>query len=218
MSSTDYVPRSDFEFNPWQASFITIVQGSVTTWGIAASDFTALTLLQTTWTTASAKASNKQNRTAADVQAKDDARDAYETALRKFVAQWLANNAKVPNSERERMGLTVKTGTRTATAVPTTKPVGSVDFSELLRHTIYFVDENSNGSKAKPEGVHGCEVFIKLGDATDFSYLATNTNAPHVASFTDADAGKTATYRVRWVNTRGEQGPWSNPFSAVVVG
>jgi len=219
----DYIPQSDAEFNLWQASLITLVQANTTTWGILATDVTALVALQTTWATAFAKTSNKQNRTSADVQAKDDARTAYEKGLRKFIAQWLANNSKVSNSERERMGLTVKSGTHTPVGLPTTCPVGTIDFSVRLQHTINFVDEASPRSKAKPEGVHGCEIWAKKGgdapkDASELTYLATDTHTPYVMAYEGADAGKIVYYWLRWINTKGQHGPWSSPISAMVVG
>ena len=221
MSKTDFVPRSDAEFNLWQIALITQVQANLTAWGITAADVTALVLIQTAWNIAFAKASNKQNRTPADVQGKDDARTAYETALRKFVAQWLANNAKVPNSERQRMGLTVKTNIRTANPAPETCPMAVIDFSSRLRHTIAFADETTPNTRAKPDGVHGCEVWMKLGGEApqapaECTYLATDTASPYVATFDGADVGKTVWYMLRWVNTRGEQGPWSPTFSALV--
>jgi hypothetical protein len=221
MTQSNFIPNSDADFNLWQAALITIVQASATTWGILPADVTALVAQQALWTTAFAKAANKQNRTAADVQAKDDARDAYENTLRKFIAQWLSNNTRVPNSERQRMGITVKTGTRTAAPVPGSSPVATIDFSTRLQHTIHFADEATPRSKAKPDGVHGCEVWAKVGaeapkDASEFAYLATDTATPYVATFDGADAGKTVWYMLRWVNTRGERGPWSSTFSAMV--
>lgn len=221
MSQTNFIPRSDADFHLWQSAVVVNVQGSATTWGILAADVTALVGQQTLWTAAFGKASNKQNRTAADVQAKDDARAAYEAALRKFIAQWLTNNPRVPNSERQRMGLNVKEGTRTAVAVPETSPVATIDFSTRQQHTINFSDEATPRSKAKPAGVHGCEVWAKVGgeapkDATEFDYLATDTATPYVATFESADAGKTVWYMLRWVNSRGERGPWSSTISALV--
>lgn len=221
MPQTNFIPRPDAEFSLWAAALISIVQTNATTWAITAADVTALAALQTTWTGAFAKTSNKQNRTPADIQAKDDSRDAFEAGLRKFIAQWLSNNAKVPNSERQRMGITVKTNTRTASPVPATSPVAVIDFSTRLQHTINFADEASPRSKAKPEGVHGCEVWVKVGgeipkDAAEFTYLATDTATPYVATFESSDTGKTAWYILRWVNTRGERGPWSSLFSALV--
>ena len=121
------------------------------------------------------------------------------------------------------MGLTVKSGTRTAVPTPTTSPVGSVDFSVRLQHTINFSDEASPRSKAKPTGVHGCEIYMKIDgeapkDASELSYVATDTATPYVVKFDGAKAGKIVYYWLRWVNTRGEAGPWSIAVSAMVVG
>ena len=121
------------------------------------------------------------------------------------------------------MGLTVKTGTRTATPVPTTSPVGSIDFSVRLQHTIHFSDEASARSKAKPEGVHGCEIYMKVDgeapkDISELTYVATDTATPYVVKFDGSKVGKMVYYWLRWVNTRGECGPWSITVSAMVVG
>jgi len=218
MSNTGFIPRNDAEFHIWQSNLVTIVDANQAGWNIVASDVTGLKTLQANWDASYGKANNKQNRTSADVQAKKDDRDAYDKGLRAFIAQWLANNTKVSDSDRERMGITVKSATRTAAPVPATCPVATVDFSVRLQHTIHFSDEATPRSKAKPEGVHGCEIWCKTGDAADFSYLATDTATPYTASYNDAQAGKTAWYRLRWVNTRGEQGPWGATVSALIVG
>jgi len=219
---SDYIPSNDAQFNIFQGNLITIVQANATAWGILAADVTALVASQTTWTTPFAKASNKLNRTAADVQAKDDARRVFEKALRNFIRQWIANNAKVPDSERERMGVTVKSNTHTPVAVPTSSPVGVVDFSVRLQHTIHIADENSVQSKAKPDGVHGCEIWTKVDgappkDASELTYVATTTHTPHVKNFAGADGGKPAHYWLRWVNTTGKTGPWSSTVTALVA-
>ena len=218
---SDYIPSSDANFNIFQGNLIVIVQANATAWGILAADVTALVAAQLLWTTAFAKASNKLNRTSADVQAKDDARKVFEKALRNFIRQWIANNAKVPDSERERMGVTVKITTRTSVAVPTSSPVGVVDFSIRLQHSIHIADENTTQSKAKPDGVHGCEIWIKVDgappkDASELTYVATTTHTPHVKDFAGVEGGKTVHYWLRWVNTTGKQGPWSSTVTAIV--
>lgn len=219
----DYIPQNDAEFNLWQASFTEIVEPNLTPWAINADDFKTLKATQTSWITAFAKASNKQNRTSADVQAKADAREVLEKALRQFVGQWLSNNPKVLNSDRERMGLTVKQGGHKPVPAPATCPVGTVDFSVRLQHTIHYADEATPRSKAKPAGVHGCEIWSKTDgnaptDASELSYLATNTSSPYSTSFEGKYAAKNVYYWLRWVNTRGEPGPWSRGISAMVVG
>ncbi len=97
---------------------------------------------------------------------------------------------------------------------------GSFQGVERLRHTIQFVDELTS-SHAKPDGVVGCEVWVKVGDpapadASALKYLATDTLTPYTVDYDGADAGKIAYYMLRWVNTRGEQGPWSQTVSATI--
>lgn len=221
MSTNDFIPTGDAEFNLWAQALLAQAVANATPWGILAADVTALTTSQTVWTNAFAKASNKQNRTAADVKAKDDAREAFTKLLRKFIAQWLSNNSRVADSERQRMGLNVKSKTRTAAPAPTSSPIASIDFSTRLQHTISFVDERTPQSRAKPEGVHGCEVWVKVGgeapkSATEMTYLATDTATPYVTIFEGEQIGQTAWYMLRWVNTRGERGPWSSTIGAIV--
>ena len=137
----DYIPQNDADMNVWQGNLVAIVEPNLTAWGISSDDFAVVKTKQSTWTTAYAKASNKQNRTAADVLAKDDASDDYKKTIRSFVVQWLANNTKVTDTDCTRMGLTVKTGTRTPTPVPTTSPVGTIHFSVHLQYSIHYCDE-----------------------------------------------------------------------------
>jgi hypothetical protein len=219
----DYVPQNDVKMSLWQKNLIEIVESKVTEWGILANDFTLVKTKQLVWEAAFDKASNKQNRTAADVLAKDEAYDDYVAVIRPFVAQWLANNSKVSDSDRARMGLTVKTGTRTPTPVPATSPIGTVDFSVRLQHSIQFYDETSAHSNAKPVGVHGCEVYMKVDgdapkDASELTYVGTCTASPYQVKFDGSKVGKHVYYWLRWVNTRGESGPWSITLSAMVVG
>ena len=215
---SDYVPHSDAEFNLWQAGLFVLVQTNADAWGILPDDVASLIALQLAWANAFAITSNPKNCTDADTQAKNDARRVYEKALRNFIGQWLAHNAKVTDSDRTRLNITVKSTTHTSVGVPTTSPVATIDFSVRHQHTIKFVDEATPTSKAKPEGVHGCEIWSKVGDQVTFSYLATDTATPYVVIYDEDVAGKTASYHLRWVNTKGEQGPWSAVVSATVVG
>ena len=219
----DYVPGNDGEFHSWQTNLVGTTEINLTVWGILEDDFTALKVIQLKWAGAYEDAQVKTNRTAAAVQAKDDARLLYEQALRQFINQWLANNSRVSNSDRERMGLTVKADTRTPAPKPTTAPTGSINFSTRLQHSIRFADQATPTSKAKPEGVHGCEIWMKIDgpapvDASDLSYLGTATRSPFITTFEGKYAGKTAFYLLRWVNTRGQFGPWSSVISATIAG
>lgn len=219
----DYIPQKDADFNSWQANVVEITDPKQVAWGIDAADFAALKAAQTVWVNAYALAEIKHDRTSADVQAKDDARTMYEKELRKFYMQWLASNSRVTNGDRERMGLTVKSDTRTPVPKPVTSPVGTIDFSMRLQQKIHFIDQATPGRKAKPEGTHGCEVWIKIDGAapvepSELTYVGTATRSPLTTTFEGKHVGKTAWYRLRWVNKRGEYGPWSSVISATVAG
>ena len=219
----DFIPNNDAEFTLWQENMIQIIEPNLANWNILPTDFMALREKQQPWNEAFFKASSKQNRTMADVQAKDDSRVPFEKEIRIFVAQWLASNTKVSNSDRERMGLTVKTGTRTPVPVPTALPIGTINYSVRLQHTIRYFDQATPQNRAKPAGVHGCEIWMKIDgdapmDASELSFITTDTSSPYVLSFEGKHAGKTVYYWLRWVNSRGEHGPWSSTISAMVVG
>jgi hypothetical protein len=220
---SDYIPKTDAEFNVWQFNLIEILLANATTWGIPEDVITSLKAAQARWKTAYDAASNKQNRTAADVLSKNEASTDFTTVIRDTVQQWLARNPKVDDADRVRMGITVRTSTHTPVPPPSSSPMGSVDFSRRLQHSISFYDEASAHSNAKPDGVTGCEIYLKTdGDAPksveEMNFQGTCSASPFVVKFDSSKAGKTAWYWLRWVNRKGEAGPWSTVVSAMIVG
>jgi hypothetical protein len=71
----------------------------------------------------------------------------------------------------------------------------------------------------------GAEVWVKLVDPgtpapTDpaaLAFLTMATKPSVTAEYRAADGGKTAVSMLRWVNTRGEKGPWSDITTATVA-
>jgi hypothetical protein len=43
-----------------------------------------------------------------------------------------------------------------------------------------------------------------------------DTNSPLDIEFTEEDRGKVVWFAVRWENTRGEKGPWSEIYFAII--
>lgn len=120
------------------------------------------------------------------------------------------------------MGIRVPDREPTPSPVPETRPIGIVDTSQRLQHTISFVDETTPKSKAKPYGVYGCEIWFKIGDTppadpSELNFAALDTASPYMLVFSGSDVGKTTHYMLRWVNTRGQAGPWSETVSAVIT-
>lgn len=220
--SNEFIPRGDAAFNIWQADALSYVEQNAEAWHIPAPEVETLKAQAALWNPAFAKASNRETRSHADVLAKDEARKSYEKAWRRFAQAYLTNNPALNDEQRMHMGIHPRDNAHTPHPVPHTSPVATVDFSVRFQHKINFTDEQTPTSKAKPAGVHGCEIWMKLdGEApqsqADLRYLATDTATPHIVEFGGEDGGKTAYYWLRWVNTRGETGPWSAPVSALVA-
>lgn len=95
-------------------------------------------------------------------RAEDTAQDEFEAALREE-SQTINNRSATTNEQRASLQLTIRDTVRTPAAVPTTLPVLSLDTSVRLQHTIHFVDSATPTKKAKPAGVRGCQIYMKIG-------------------------------------------------------
>ncbi|MBI3945553.1 MAG: hypothetical protein HY321_06525 [Armatimonadetes bacterium] len=219
---SDYIPDSDAEFDAWQAQFVTYASSHATPLGLTADQITALTSAQTTWNGLYAEHVQARNWAMGARENKDESRAALEQRLRALTAQiQIAPGAT--DSMRAALGITIRDTTPTPVPAPTTRPVAQIDSSQRLRHVIAFADEGTPTSRAKPAGVTGCQVWVKLGDPApsdpkEMSYLATDTRTPYTVDFEAEEAGKRAYYMLRWVNTRGEPGPWGAMVTATVLG
>ncbi len=222
MGGKSYIPASDAGFDIWQNNFIDGVQPNLMMWGIPTTVFTALMSFKVGWNMAWAKAKNKDTRSRADVQAKKDARKAYQSALRKFVMEWVAFNSKVSDADREGLGLKVKDTEPTPMPILDRAPDVTIDTIRHLVHKLRLTDPENPHTQAKPKGIRyiqvfrcfgkdvptGVEQYHLAGDATRFIYRV---------NVVEADEGKMVWYIARYVNTRGIPGPWSNEISATVA-
>lgn len=218
---SDFIPTADTDFTAWMQNFITYANANLAALGLTAAQLTPIQTGKTTWEAAFAANVTAQAQAQATRQAKDDERDSLAALVRPLVAQLQASPI-VTDAQRQALGLTVRSTTRTVSPTPTSRPVATVDTSKRLQHIIAFMDEETPGSRAKPPGVSGCEIWIKIGepapvDPSELKYLAMDTRTPYLAEFDGADAGKMAYYMLRWVNTRGERGPWSQTVGGTIT-
>lgn len=217
---SDYIPTADADLRAWLKNFLDYASANLAALGLVAADIAPLQAATVTFNTRVDDNTAAQAAAKATREAKDAAREAVETLARPL-AQRLQNAGTLQDAQRQSLGLPVRATTRTAPPIPTTRPVATVDTSQRLQHTIAFVDETTPGTRAKPPGATGCEIWMKIGDVpidpSELSYLATDTRTPYTAEFDGADAGKIAHYMLRWVNSRGERGPWSQTVSATIT-
>lgn len=221
----DYLPASDNDFLAWAANFATYASAHLVELGIGPPHIIPITAGQTDFETKMSDNVTAQQSAQSARQAKDVSRDTLETAIRQLVRQ-LQASGKVDDAERAALGITIPDTVRTVTTGGIgTRPIGMVDTSQRLRHEIRFSDEATPTSRAKPAGVMGCEIWVKVAptgeappsSADELSFVAMDTASPYIVEYDGADGGKTAHYMLRWVKTGGDKGPWSETISATIT-
>ena len=221
----DYIPGSDTEFLAWATNFVTYANGHLVELGIDAAVIAPIAGGRGDFSAKMAANVTAQQAAQSARQAKDASRDTLESAVRQLVRQ-LQASGDVDDTERAALGITIPDTVRTTAAGGIdTRPIGMVDTSQRLRHEIRFVDEATPTSRAKPQGVMGCEIWVKVAaqgeappaDPDELSFVAMDTASPYIVEYEGADGGKTAHYMLRWIKTGDEKGPWSETISATIT-
>lgn len=160
----------------------------------------------------------KQAEAKAQTQTKNARRAVVEQILRTLRNIAISNGA----SPAAISALGIPAG---AGDVPTnaTRPVGTIDTSQRLQHTIRFADESAPDKKRRPRETMGCEIWAKLDgappiDETECQFLAIDSSTPYLKVYAGADAGKMAHYLLRWRFTDGSVSAWGETVSATITG
>jgi len=217
----DYLPPSDNDFNSWLANFATKLTSMQAALSLSAASVTDISNARAEFDEKLGRVTVAQTTLAANVQDKNESRGRIETQIRTLVNSLQVNPA-LTNAQRAELNISIPDGTRTPPPVAATRPIAVIDTSQPQRHTIQFMDEATPTRRKKPDGMMGVEIRVQVGGAEpvepdEMRFLAIDTSTPYVADFDGADAGKTAYYRLRWLNTRQQAGPWSDIYSATIT-
>jgi len=217
----DYIPSPDNNFNNWQINFVSNLQTNKAELSVSDEDLATIIATQSRWETSYESHLNAQAAAQSARRQKDEDRQAWENEIRGQVRKLQASDT-ITNAQRAALGITVPESNRTPAGVPTTRPVVIIAETKPLSHTVRFFDEATPNRRAKPAGVMGAEVWVKIGDAPptntdELRFIGLDTRTPYVSEFESEDAGKTAYYRLRWVNPKGKPGPWSDIVSAPIM-
>ena len=218
---SDFFPRQDTGFHTWAKTFTDYARDNFDELDLNENDVYEAMALVTAFQTAFDTHNAAQNAAKSAAATKAGVRETLETALRKLSRQVQANPG-VTDAERKSLGVTVRDTVRTPVPEPATTPRLTVDISERLRHTLGFYDAGAGGKRAKPAGVSGCEIWVKVGgdrprDENEMRYVGRASRAGFVVQYAAENAGKTAHYWTRWVNTRGVPGAWGDTVSATIA-
>jgi hypothetical protein len=218
--STDYLPRTDLGFLTWITAFLQNLLPRLAKLGIAQSVYDSLKALADVFIEKMAVVDNPETLTKAATREKNEAREALEKQLRADVTEYLTNNHLLTNADRDILGLPIHKTGHTPTPVPLRHPDFDVYTNEIRHLKVSFYDQGST-SKAKPAGVHGAEVRWGISttppvDINELPNSSFDTASPLTLEFTESQRGSTVYFCLRWENTTGQKGPWSEIVKAII--
>jgi hypothetical protein len=164
---------------------------------------------------------NPADRSPAKSAALKETEADFKKVYRQFYTGYLKNNPLVTDEDLVSMSLPKRpSGERTPPQPLKTAVEATVDSSIPATISISYRDRNGRGT-AKPGGVHGVEIGWEILDSppTDWAQLthsAFDTRTPAKLVFSGEQRGKTLYFALRWENTRGEKGPWSEIYNAII--
>jgi hypothetical protein len=209
----DIFPSNDAEFDDWQKNFVTVVAANPAKYGLLPADVAKLQTLQGAWATKLQGHSDAEVAFHTATKAKDtaggDLKDAVRGAVRK-----IHGTAGLAHEDYVVAGIKPHDTVRSALKAPATRPMVRVEAHGHLAVMIHWTDETTPHKNKKPDGMHGVEIWSHVGDpapadASGYSFIALDTRTPYLDEHPVADAGKSVYYLLRWQNTKGESGPWS---------
>jgi hypothetical protein len=220
MTSKDYLPKAYHLLLTWLINFMGYLIPNISRFGITSAKVTPIQTQVTQFQTAQAKA-ELPNAGSADRLVRKERAAAISKAIRIFVNANLRYNELVTDEDRKLLGLTIPDDEPTPETEPATIPV--VDFIDttLLRRIILHIKDMNGKSRAKPRGVHGVEIVWAILDASpssidDLIHSTFSTRLHHPFDFDENRRGKIVWFCLRWENNRGQKGPWSEIYSAIV--
>ncbi|MDR2193165.1 MAG: hypothetical protein LBP19_01645 [Treponema sp.] len=221
MSTHDYIPRKDADFDNWANQLIGYSAAHADAWGIPAAEITGLQSQYATWHSLY-EAAVKPTHNAVDTLRKNENREVFEKNLRDFVNQRLRYNPAVTDADKEAMGLVIPKPSHTPVPPPHTQPELTVELRPPLVAVVHFRDKGS-AHRGKPDHVHGIEIRWGIQDTPPLDgeqlpHSAFDTSDPKEFTFSGVDRGKTVYFCGRWENNKGDEGKghWGEIVSAII--
>ncbi len=221
MGGQHYIPQAHDQFHTWQGNFYNYISEKQESFNINEADMQELTALKAEYKQAFKRASSLDTANRADRVERNRCEAEYKRVIRRIINENIRYNSAVSDYDRQYIGLNIPDTTPTAAHVPVTHPVLKIDFSQPSRHTLHIVDEEKSG-KQKPDGVQQCEVWYRISEEkpehySELQYAGVVGKSTFLIEYDSSDEGKKVWYNARWLNTRGQHGPWGAYMSAVIA-
>jgi len=209
-------------FNAYQLIFVALMILSGVSWGIPQVVIDGLVTMQIEWNRLYQISVNKSTKSKGATADRQLYFYTFYTEIVRVMDKYLITNTNVLITAANKVALKIKTrtGIKAPIVTPTTTPFTSIFQKESLAHHFKIID-SLTGKKARPRGVVFAELKYCIGllppdgvdNCTKNIFVA---SAENFVVFDAADKNKNAYYYGRWVNSKGQTGPFTLLFSAVI--
>jgi hypothetical protein len=209
-----YFPAKLAAYKAFVDNFSALVTAAPATYGLVAGDAVSIAALVAALDAAYVTSTSNATRTPVTVNLTQVARNTLSATLRGYARIILAN-AGVSDANKTALGLTIRDVHPTKIPAPGTAPVLALTGATPGVLTNTFRDTGSSlKSRSKPAGVTALELHIFFGSVAPSSpdatpYFGLFTRSPFAVNVPVGDIGKDAFMYGRWLNGKGEPGPWS---------
>lgn len=209
-----YLPQALPALLSFCLNFSTLLTASPTLYGVTAADASAVASAVDDFDSALTASTDPSTRTPVTVAFTVTARNTVVQVVRNYGRLILAN-AGVADADKTALGLIIRDPVKTPVPVPSTNPLLTVVGATPGQLTMRYNDSAASPTvKAKPFGATQLVLYTLFGttapatpDATPFQGIY--TKSPFALDTTAGVAGQNAFIYGRWMNAKGEMGPWS---------
>jgi hypothetical protein len=148
------------------------------------------------------------------------AKNIFKPAYRQMYMAYLKNNPLVTDTDLDAMGLPKRISRRIPVPIPESPPAIKITLDVIRCITIHFFNAETM-RKAKPKGAHGAEITwiisaVPITDLNELIHSSFSTRSPFTLEFKNTDRGKYCYFALRWENTRGQKGLFSEIESTII--
>jgi hypothetical protein len=221
MNSFDYLPNKDQDFLTWITTFLQYLMARVTKFNVPQAEYDGLDQERNVYAQKLAVALADATRTPLNILEKNLAKKVLDKHIRRVVKSYLINNPLLTEGDLKMLGLPIHKTTRTPAPVATEAPAFNIDSSSIRCLTIHFYEIGGEHKRAKPAGQHGVEIAWAVldtppADMEDLTHSSFDTRTPFTLEFKEHERGKVLYLALRWENTRGQKGRWSEIRKAII--
>jgi len=217
----------DSVFYAFQAKVVNMTVANAPAWGIPAPSVTALSTRRAAYEPLYAKAQEKKDRTAGDVDRHRQMRKIYEKEIQVFANAWLRSNPLVPRDRLIEMGIPPRdfepTPRGKINTIPVVEgvPIGGGDIKTGCRVTR---DQTRPSKHPLADGIEVRYTWVPKGEMPpekpeDCKNTLVSKKAQFIIHCGPGNAGETFFGFFRWVNLTNleNSGQWSNFIKVVIA-